>query len=319
MSKLKEGNVASGRKRSNVPLHDAVIQAAKSYHGVPQAFRDYVQATADKEAFAKLADAYGAEEKPITRPNYERKAIHVVQLFADLKWRIVHRILDEAGYRGRRNTWPLNFYAYEEAIMPNEEKAAQVAEKEDTRKHEYVETPHGEFRKDSVLHIIYKGLARKGGSTKVELAEALTAVHPPSKDDAPWTEKSTINCQIDRMDKERGFKLARTAKGKYGIEPGKALEGKHKGEAMEFSGLTGWDATRVQTPEQAEKAKAKATAKAEKDAEKEKAKKAKADEKAKLEAAKAKAKKEADEKEAKEQAKRDADAQAEKAKLAKLK
>lgn len=317
MSKLKEGNVASGRKRSNVPLHDAVIQAAKTYHEVPLSFREHVQAMADKESFAKLVDAYGADEKPAG--NHQRKADHVVQLFSNLKWRIVHRILDEAGYRGRRNTWPLNFYAYEEAIMPNEEKAAQTAEAKDTRKHEYVETPHGEFRKDSVLHIIYKGLARKGGSTKVELAEALTAVHPPSKDDAPWTEKSTINCQIDRMGDERGFKLARTAKGKYGIEPGKALEGKHKGEAMDFSGLTGWDKTRVQTPEQAAKAKAKVDAKAEKDAEKEKAKKAKADEKAKAAAAKEKLETEAKAESAKKQAAEDAKAQAEKAKAAKLK
>jgi colicin import membrane protein len=228
-----------------------------------------------------------------------------------LKWRIVHRILDEAGYTGRRNLIPLNFYAKEEAIMPTEEKPSTTKpEAKDTRKHDYVETPHGEFRKDSVLHIIYRGLARAGGATKAELAEMLEEKHPTSKGETPWAEKSTINCQIDRMPDERGFTLARTAKGKYGIEP----KGEHK-----FSGLTGWDKTRVLSPEQAK-------AKAEKEAAKAEKEKAKAKEKAEKEAAKAKAK-EAEEKakatakaEAdKKQAAADAKAQAEKAKADKLK
>lgn len=314
-SKPRRAQVAMGAQFA-VQQWPHIVKALKLQSDDLAPFREWLQAQVDTESLAKLKDAYGADVKPA--PHGFKTNAHVKELYRDLKWRIVNRILDEVGYKGRR-LFLLNFYDAEEAIMPKDEaKVAENPAKEDTRKHDYVETAHGEFRKDSVLHIIYKSLARRGGSTKAEIAEALEAQYP-TKDGPGWDEKSTINCQIDRMGTERGFKLARNEKGKYGIEPGKAVEGQHKGEAMEFSGLTGWDTTRVMTPEQKAKKEAAEKVKLAKAAEKEKEKAAKTAAKEKLKAAQDKAKKEAAEKEAVEQAKRDAAEQKKKEAAAKLK
>lgn len=250
-------------------------------------FPDWLQAKVDAEALLVLQDAYGKDPKPDVLGFHI--PTHEVREYMALKQRLVDRILNEANYRGRR-WFALNLHAHEAAIMDKTEAntATVAAEEKDTRKHKYIETAHGEFRENSVLHIIYSQFAKKGGATKDEIHAALKAQFPD------WdTSKSTVNCQIDRMGTERGFDLGRTKDGKYGISPGKGVFGSYKDKAMAFSGIEGYDKTRVLSPEAAAKKEAAVKVKADKTAAKEKEKADKATAKAAAAAAEAKKKEEA--------------------------
>lgn len=191
---------------------------------------------------------------------------------------------------GRERRLPIRDLTPEEVKERNdmaEAKKKEAAAIEEARKEKVgpaklptVTTPHGEFRKGSVLLGIYESWDLKNGSTKEETLDRLVKAHPDrSREDM----LVTINTQIGRMPKDRGFKLGRTEKGAYGLH------------------IEGYATNRILSP-------AAAAAKAARDAEKEKAAKLKAEEKAKAEAkAEAKAKEAKAKEEAEEKARKEAD------------
>lgn len=140
-------------------------------------------------------------------------------------------------------------------------------------KHDYVTTPHGEFRKGSVLHAIYRAWDLKNGATKAEILDRLAEEFGEGRR-ASMT--YTVNTQTAEMPGKRGFELGRDENGRYGIH----IQGRFAG--------------RVQTPEQKKAKEAKLKAKeaklAEKAAKKAEGEKAKLDAKKAKEAAKAKEK-----------------------------
>lgn len=156
-----------------------------------------------------------------------------------------------------------------EEVKTTPEGAA--AAKPSKSKHESIVTTHGEFRKGSVLHAIYRAFELKGGATKQEILERLVKEFPArtAEDMA-----STVNTQINRMPKEREFTLGRSDLGRYGLH----IEGVSK--------------VRILSPEAAEKQAKRTAEKEAKDAqakldkEKAKADKAAADLLAAQEAAK---------------------------------
>lgn len=165
----------------------------------------------------------------------------------------------------------------EQAQMSKTKKAEKAEQKPAGRepKHEYVTTPHGEFRKGSVLHAIYRSWDLKGGATKEEILNRLCEEFGEERRDAM---RYTINTQTGEMPGKRGFELGRDQNGRYGIH----IEGRFSGRVL----------TAEQRKAKEEKLKAKEARLAEKAAKKEEKEKAAAD-KAKAKAA-AKAKEEKD-------------------------
>lgn len=167
----------------------------------------------------------------------------------------------------------------EQAQMSKTKKAEKAEQKPAGRepKHEYVTTPHGEFRKGSVLHAIYRSWDLKGGATKEEILNRLCEEFGEERRDAM---RYTVNTQTGEMPGKRGFELGRDENGRYGLH----IKGRFSGRVM--------SAEQRKAKEEKLKAKeARLAEKAAKKAEKEKAAadkaKAKAAEKAKEEKANA--------------------------------
>ncbi len=168
---------------------------------------------AERIALAFICRHYGSDDKP-SGPDLvlDRTA---AKFFQDYKRTVISTLHDELGIPERR-LYIMEVTKAETAKLPKvaKEKAAEQAPKASERKTKSVTTPHGEFREGSVLHAIYRSFDLKGGATKEEILERLLKEFPEKADDNMM---STIQTQIHRMPKEKGFELGRDDKGRYGI------------------------------------------------------------------------------------------------------
>lgn len=163
----------------------------------------------------------------------------------------------------------LNTMSKTEKETPAQQRPTSTKE----AKTEQIETKHGTFRKGSVLHAIYRSFELKEGATKAEILERLVKEFPDRKAEDM---ESTINTQINRMPKERGFDLGRDDKGRYGLH----IEGRSTKRVLSPEAQAKLDERRAKKEEREKKA-------AEKKAEKAAKEKAKAEAKAAKEKAEA--------------------------------
>lgn len=130
-----------------------------------------------------------------------------------------HSLLVAMGVTTKAGKNPVNITQQEKDTMSKTEKKSSKAKKapkaeKKQPKTEQVETKHGSFRKGSVLHAIYRSFELANGATKAEILARLQSEFPDRTADEMM---STINTQLNRMPKERGFELGRDDKGRYGL------------------------------------------------------------------------------------------------------
>lgn len=169
---------------------------------------------------------YGADVKPYVNDETTETVLdaQAVSLYNAEEARIYLQLLEAAGYKRRPNLFLREGMTAEtESKMPKTKKtktpkttlANPNAVKRATKD---VETKHGTFRDGTVLLEIYRAFDLANGATPQEILERLAAKFPERNNAQGLKEMMvTIRTQINRMPKERKFKLGRDDKGRYGL------------------------------------------------------------------------------------------------------